>query len=131
MYTVLKCLKCINTNEINDQISEISETPYERLWQDKYAVDIISDQDFEVISNIINLKLETLRKTDDLMTRRVIICSLYKYLATEGYPLLSINTYKELLCNKTFEFYENDRYIFKMMDKSTKDFVYALSGIRY
>lgn len=124
MLSVLKCLKCI------DEPNEITLTPYEQLWQKHYVVDQIADDEYKLISENINLKIETLNKCRDLSAKQLLICNLYKYLASEGYPILSNEVYKNLLIDRTFEFYESDNQVFKMMDKDTKKFVYALSGIK-
>jgi hypothetical protein len=55
---------------------------------------------------------------------------LFDYLSTEGYKICYHEKFKMIVIDKIEEFYTTSPEIFTLFNPQTKEFLYAISGIK-
>ncbi len=128
-------LKKEESQKLQEQIKqrrdnkESEPLDHDLLWHEKYKTTKIPANSAIIVTRVKEFlsQIETTRGRDN---RIVIVAELFDYLAEEGYLMCYSIGFKHAIEDKIIQFYESDPDVFEYFKPSTKEFIYAVSGMK-
>lgn len=133
--------KILTTHVDNDSLEKIERQNYiktlsslevgdhDLLWNNSYIAKNITNRK-EIVDTIKNFLNENEKSRDSVIKQKLIIAEIFDYLSVEGYKIMDHPAFKKTIKVKIYEFYIGYPDVFTLLKPSTKEFIYAASGIR-
>jgi hypothetical protein len=120
-----------NDNEKNELINKLNQdVSYKLVWQDKYETTTNPSNKNEIIVNIKEF-LSQCENSKGEENKKFVVAELIDYLSLEGYKIMGLTFlgFKKAVYDKLIEFYLEHPDVYELLKPSSKEFVYAVTGI--
>lgn len=119
-------------DESKDEVKPDDHGPldHELLWREKYQTKKYPQNKNEIIENIKKF-LNDVSDVKGSSKKAIVAAELFDYLSDEGYLVMVDLRLKTVIVEKIKEFSSEHPEVFFSIKPSTKEFIYAVSGIRY
>ncbi len=132
---VINRLKEVNGElKTNDELIEEFKTHMDEehhlVWQNNYTILNNASNKKDIVNKIKNY-LSDIDNVSGLLNKKLITAELFDYLSEEGYMIMKDQSFKNTVINKIIEFYIHHQDTYDLLKPSTKEFIYAATGIKY
>lgn len=120
-----------NDNIKNELIAKLNQdVSYKLIWQDKYETTTNPINKGDIIVQIKEF-LSQCENSKGVETKKFVVAELIDYLSLEGYKIMGLKNikFKTAVYDKLLEFYMEHPDVYELLKPSSKEFVYAVTGI--
>ena len=116
--------------------SDLEVYDYQQLWEQKYQSQIdstkLSPSDKARIGNRIRKLLCEAERITDVNTKITAVAELFDYIASDGYIIFGRTFFECVVIEKIRDLHSDAscKLFFELIKPDTKEFIYALSGIK-